>query len=639
MVRLSYEEYSKLYTVHKTSLKSIIKDDNNAKIINDAVINVNKIVIHTYNFLKIYYLHNYIKNKTIVDLDLPLLRTICKVLCNKESRGRKLSQQNQKLYDEIETFHNKYYKSIMIDDDLTSTHLSNVIEYELVSMLTNIKNHIQLHFYEYICRYINILTDKYNKEDVIKNDKGLTKKDMKTKLSELYKCIDKVKKDVFDKTITCDKKYYDVVNKINNMFPKISKNQTVLRHVNNEPLVFLPMLINISLDIEKRNMSTINCFPLRKHITPKYITLDTVSILYMFPFGGTQSRYVNDTALFGDYIWSKFFKTDKKIFKQSKYVFNNMIYTDGIGCSILLKNKVYKNVTVRATQKPRTYRSDLYIDELEDNIKKHIKKTMIVGIDPGKDDLIYATNGVKSNGKMMTFRYSQNQRRKELKSKKYRDFIKHDRVSTKTEKMESKLSEFNSKSCVLKNVIAYIRNKNKINSKIYDVYNKVMYRKLKWFSFINKQRSESNMVNQFKKRFNVESKDATICIGDFEQKKQMKYKEPTKGKSFRNLFKKAGFKVYLVDEYKTSAISHITFEPNEKFRKRGNPRPWKENIKLLHGLLRSKNVIDNKTSDGKHVLVNRDLNGALNIRLKALYAIRNKLLPKCFRRASINQNT
>ena len=42
------------------------------------------------------------------------------------------------------------------------------------------------------------------------------------------------------------------------------------------------------------------------------------------------------------------------------------------------------------------------------------------------------------------------------------------------------------------------------------------------------------------------------CIinrNDFEQKQQMKYKEPTKGKGMRTLFRKAGFQTYLVDEF------------------------------------------------------------------------------------------
>ena len=45
------------------------------------------------------------------------------------------------------------------------------------------------------------------------------------------------------------------------------------------------------------------------------------------------------------------------------------------------------------------------------------------------------------------------------------------------------------------------------------------------------------MLNNFKEKFG-NPKNVLIAIGDFEQKKQMKYKEPSKGKSFRKLFKK-----------------------------------------------------------------------------------------------------
>lgn len=43
-----------------------------------------------------------------------------------------------------------------------------------------------------------------------------------------------------------------------------------------------------------------------------------------------------------------------------------------------------------------------------------------------------------------------------------------------------------------------------------------------------------------------------VWFGDFEQKKHMKFKEPTKGKGMRTLFRKAGFPSYLVDEFRTS---------------------------------------------------------------------------------------
>ena len=38
------------------------------------------------------------------------------------------------------------------------------------------------------------------------------------------------------------------------------------------------------------------------------------------------------------------------------------------------------------------------------------------------------------------------------------------------------------------------------------------------------------------------------------QKQHMKYKEPTKGKGIRKLFRENDYKVYLVDEYRTSCM-------------------------------------------------------------------------------------
>ena len=46
--------------------------------------------------------------------------------------------------------------------------------------------------------------------------------------------------------------------------------------------------------------------------------------------------------------------------------------------------------------------------------------------------------------------------------------------------------------------------------------------------------------------------DIIGLIINFEQKQHMKYKEPIKGKGIRKLFRENGYKVYLVDEFRTS---------------------------------------------------------------------------------------
>ena len=48
---------------------------------------------------------------------------------------------------------------------------------------------------------------------------------------------------------------------------------------------------------------------------------------------------------------------------------------------------------VRSVRKPKNYRSIKYIDELTDEEKAKYKNYTKVSIDPGKINIIYATNG------------------------------------------------------------------------------------------------------------------------------------------------------------------------------------------------------------------------------------------------------
>ena len=66
------------YSTVKTSLKSIVKHDYIVNIINESVINVNKIIIHTYNFLKLYCLHQYKTTSSFPTINSKLINTIMK---------------------------------------------------------------------------------------------------------------------------------------------------------------------------------------------------------------------------------------------------------------------------------------------------------------------------------------------------------------------------------------------------------------------------------------------------------------------------------------------------------------------------------------------------------------------------------
>ena len=150
----------------------------------------------------------------------------------------------------------------------------------------------------------------------------------------------------------------------------------------------------------------------------------------------------------------------------------------------------------------------------------------------------------------------------------------------------------------------YLQKKNEMNYHLFDFYENRLYRKLKLNGYWNRLKSEQKMINQFKKIFGNQN-ETIVCFGDFEQKKHMKFKEPIKGKGMRTLFRRNGFKTFLVDEFRTSCkCSKCDGGSCEKFMVRENPKPFRTNLRLVHGLFSCKNCAN---------VWNRDTNGATNI--------------------------
>ena len=225
-------------------------------------------------------------------------------------------------------------------------------------------------------------------------------------------------------------------------------------------------------------------------------------------------------------------------------------------------------------------------------------------------DLLYCANEDASE----RFRYTQNQRRQETKKKKYDQIIQnaknHELVEGRTiTQWETDLTVHNHKTVSFERFKAYVKAKLLVNSKIEDFYKARIYRKLKLNRLWNTRKSEQKMLHRLAEKFG-KPEEVVIGIGDWEQKKHRKFKEPTKGKGFRNLLRNGGYQVYLVDEFRTSCqCSHCQHEDGkcEKFRVRLEPKKrLAENarrLRLVHGLLACRKC--NK-------LWNRDVNSAIN---------------------------
>jgi hypothetical protein len=175
--------------------------------------------------------------------------------------------------------------------------------------------------------------------------------------------------------------------------------------------------------------------------------------------------------------------------------------------------------------------------------------------------------------------------------------------------------------------LEYVRAKNDAYETMTDHYAQHVFRKLKFSAYIRRTITETKLVSTFASKFGSPY-ETIVAIGDFEQRRHRKFHEPVKGKGFRAMFRKAGYRVFLVDEFKTSArCSHCSagFAITETFRTTCDPRAWKNGAtRTVHGLVRC-NICTR--------LWNRDINAACNIWKIARAALESEARPMYMQRS------
>ena len=627
----------------KTSLKSVLKHPElNTKIINDAVVKSNKIVIHTLQFLKLYLLDYYENNnQTLPIVSKELINNSMKVVCGEktEKRGKPPNKETIEMKDKLTTFYNQYYLPLTQNDPIDYAGLNTTLDYLKEDVITMYENNIQLHYVEYVERYVNVVWKKKLIVNKIRK-LGKTKMERDARIRTLCTDLRKIKNDLLnvdDKPYQSNHHYHKwITQQKHHILPpktKYEKNN-IMYDLKCKTMDYLPCMIYMMKQVENDGESVNNVFPLRSEITPKYIRLDTTTLvnLLLRKEHGTKGFFKTKGELKKneDTIWKFFFRTERKMFHKTGFSFHHMVSTDGIGLSILFLRDDLVGKKLPMMKKGMT--KELYIDELDDYSKLQNKK--VIGIDPGKEDLIYCVDDASKDANV--FRYSQNQRRKETKIKKYNNII----LGMKTNKIEGKtiieyeteLSHFNRKSLQTTKFKEYLQEKNRINHILFRFYRKELFRKLKFGKYINIKRNEQKMISDFKKTYG-NPENVVICIGDWEQRKQMKYKEPTLGKGIRTLFRKNNYNVFLVDEFRSSCkCSKCDGGICEKFMVREYPikKKNKDELRLIHGLLHCKNGCGSW---------NRDRNGSSNIYKIAKNAINNIDRPSYLCRETSNQST
>lgn len=683
----------------KDNIKNVIRDNNILSTINDIVIRTNKIVIHSYQFLKLYLIDLYKNNQPFPIIDKEFICDIFKVItirkCNTGGYTEENMPEQQKILQE---FYNKHYKETTVDDDiLYYDKMSYILAYEAIDMETNINVNIQEHFLQHLYKLINLsLNVKQQRDKITEENKDKTIR--KEKHKEFTKEINLVKKDLTSfSDLQSNQKYHQFINDQRKLIygnkTKFDENNIVYDLKSNTQ-TYLKSMFYIACELEKiynnikiynseindnekkiKQNRLFNVIPLRTNIISKHITLDTCGILSNF-LDKTQKtkegkkpneeneqkiKYsekcknkkinnVHDITVYNytkddnqNMVWNHFFKLNNKIFKKNKYEFNHMIKTDGISvCVLFVLLENGKPISKAKSKKCKGTLDCSYIEDVKDI--NNINKKFVVA-DPNKSDIIYC-GSKNDDGELETFRYTQNQRRLEIGTKKYRKIINkvntERTIDNKTIKeTESTLSLFNSKTVNYDEFKKYIIEKNKVNYKLFNHYQQTFFRKFKLNTYTNAQKSEAKLINNFSNKYG-KPENTVFVIGDHDTGSyNMKGIEPIICKRIRRVFKNAGYETYLINEYCTSKLCNCCHNELEKFlvRKSNKPKDIMKNKNILvNGLLRHEVVNPDGEQEHKlkcNIYHNRDKNAVQNMISIIDELKKSGKRPLCFTRENI----
>ena len=336
-----------------------------------------------------------------------------------------------------------------------------------------------------------------------------------------------------------------------------------------------------------------------------------------------------------------------------KFTFHHQIESDGVGASIICVDKLFAEV--KRPKTPIFQEVEPYVDEIGDATRNILQQKKIAAIDPNLRDIMSGTmidkndyNNAEHNhneeekieaiSKGIRWRHTIDTERKKKKTKPNRKILEKEKKETlglngiSIEKSEANLSRFCKKTLCFEEYKQYLYNKNRLNHNTGPFYRKKKYRNRRFRAFGARQKLDSMLIKDFKEAYGPPAETA-VFWGDWSDRKNRRFFEPIKGKGLRKVFRKAGYLVLLVKEFRTSKMCskcQIEGAVCTSFRRVKNPRPhMRQRFPTVkcHGLLRC--------SACKR-LWNRDSNAATNIWIIANAAINGNERPQYLCRQNAN---
>ena len=567
----------------KVPLKSICKEEFLPKI-EEVVIKLNRLVVHSYQFIRLYILYCY-NNNFDFEITQEFIRQAIGILGECKKKTGKI--KNQTLLAQITWFYINHYQPLINYVKIDISNMSSFTANIAVQLYTMYSNNVLLRFESHFRRFVNETASGTNKE---KNDLKFTilNSDLTLlNINPIYHSwyndhISKIFQGKADKSV-----YYDL---------KV------------RPLYYLKGMLYMNTVLERLGKKLFQPLPLRSTVIPMNIMFDATSITKYYiecqPLGIVKSKIVISENQ--DFAWSKILYLDRKVFKSTNYSFYYMMNTDGISCSLtfIRKDLIGKRLSSPGEELPLPK-----IEQMSDQDLIYMRENCnIIGCDPGKRNLVYMVNDQKKH-----LTYTNPQRQHESKSKRNKIILERWKKKEEINQLEERIKECNSKTMNYQKFQEYLREKVLLNQNTRDFYQHKTHRVMKLRTFIYGKKSIDSFINRIGKTFN-DGRKIVIAYGDWSETTQMKNSAPSLGKGLRKLIHRKYF-TFSVNEMYTSKRCNKCFQDLENFIDKKS--------KKVHRLLVCSTCV---SSENKKVTYrSRDINAGVNIMNVAKHYMRYKI--------------
>ena len=242
-----------VYTTVKIPLKKILRSSKTLQpVIYALVSEINDLVIHVYQFIRLFIITRYATSGNIPEIDHDFIMYCIRVLGTRDTRGRKST--NTELQTLLEQFYTIEYQPLLNHVKTSLVNKSYIIPYLATQIHTAITNNVQERFIQHFNRFINKTAPE-------------SEKALRFQFKHRILSLEQTNDSMFSAFDTWKSTH------LSNILPS-DINVSVYYDVKKNPMRYLKGMLYMNKILEAGGHKLFQPLPLRTNIIPKNITID-----------------------------------------------------------------------------------------------------------------------------------------------------------------------------------------------------------------------------------------------------------------------------------------------------------------------------------------------------------------------------